>query len=108
MKQEFMTFVRDIDQLCEKWRQRPVLAGVTAVPPTAFTPLWLEQLFPPRFRQTRFLLADYQWICLLALVLTFPVGISNLTPLICLNKHYLSNTLVGIYFSRQWGRRACH
>jgi MscS family membrane protein len=61
--------VRAIDQLWIRWQQRPVLAGVTAAPPAIFTPLWLEQLFPPDLRQTRFLLADYQWICLLALVL---------------------------------------
>ncbi|NIL96954.1 MAG: mechanosensitive ion channel [Planctomycetales bacterium] len=61
--------VNAIDPLWNRWRQRPVLAGVTAVRPELFSPLWLEQRFPPHLRQTRFLLADYQWICLLTLVL---------------------------------------
>jgi MscS family membrane protein len=61
--------VAAIDDLWKRWESRPALAGVTVTRPPIFTPLWLEQLFPSRFRKTTLLLADYQWICLLALIM---------------------------------------
>jgi MscS family membrane protein len=59
--------VRSIDELWKRWSDREVLQGVLSHDADPF-PVWLEKQFPQRFRNTTFLLPDYQWMSLLVLV----------------------------------------
>ena len=60
--------VSALDGLWDRWQYRPVIDGIVDPKPELLTPLWLEHQFPASMRATNFLLADYQWIALLALV----------------------------------------
>ena len=61
------------DSLWPKWQER---IGSAADAPEALSfPVWLSNLFPQSMQSTRFLLKDYQWLCLLVLTaLGFLVG----------------------------------
>ena len=49
--------IEAIDELHESWESRKLLK-----------PIWPSSMFPSYLRQTHFLIHDYQWICLLVLV----------------------------------------
>jgi MscS family membrane protein len=57
-----------INELHEKWSDRKPIGGNEAVKPKILTPLWFEGLFPASWTKTRFLLADYQWLSLVGLL----------------------------------------
>ena len=60
--------VKAISDLYERWKNRPAVDGVIKVKPPFLTPFWFRQLFPTQLTNEHFLLADYQWICLLGLI----------------------------------------
>ena len=61
------------DSLWPKWQDR-IESGQSAPKALSF-PVWLSNLFPKSMQETRFLLKDYQWLCLLVLTaLGFLVG----------------------------------
>lgn len=60
--------VAAIDGLYQRWKNRPTVDGVIQVKPPILTPFWFRQLFPTQLTNTHFLLDDYQWICLFALI----------------------------------------
>lgn len=55
-----------IDGLWERWRYRPVLAGIIEADQPL--PEWLKDQFSEQFYQVHFLLEDWQWICLASLI----------------------------------------
>lgn len=60
-------------ELWPKWQDR--MAEGEFLPKALSAPVWVANLFPKSLREKRFLLKDYQWICLLLLtVLGFLVG----------------------------------
>ena len=60
--------VKVIGDLYERWKNRPTVDGTIQAKPRILTPFWFRQLFPAQLTDTHFLLADYQWICLFALI----------------------------------------
>lgn len=60
--------VAAIGGLYADWKNRPPVDGIIHVEPTILTPFWFRELFPAQLTDTHFLLADYQWICLFALI----------------------------------------
>jgi MscS family membrane protein len=60
--------VKSINDLYQRWKNRPALDGAIKVKPPIWTPFWFRQLFPAKLTDTHFLLADYQWICLFGLI----------------------------------------
>ena len=52
-------------ELWPKWQDR--LADGEIAPKALSAPVWVASLFPKSLREKRFLLKDYQWICLLLL-----------------------------------------
>lgn len=60
--------VAQINDLYERWRSRPEVEGLSKGRSARTWDIWLEDQFPKRLRQKRFLLPDYQWICLLVVI----------------------------------------
>ena len=59
-----------IDPLWERWQNKPIATAAATVQSTEKpTAAKLRDAFPSRFHRRRFLLFDWQWICLAALVL---------------------------------------
>jgi MscS family membrane protein len=56
-----------LHSLWRRWRERLELEGVES----ANQPFseWLEEQFPDKMREAHFLLPDYQWVCLLLIIL---------------------------------------
>ena len=60
--------VKVIGDLYQRWKNRPTVEGTIRAKAPTWTPFWFRQLFPQRLTNQHFLLADYQWICLFALI----------------------------------------
>ena len=56
-----------IDDLWERWRSRDPVVGGDRVADETLS-MWIERQFPPPLHEQRFLLRDYQWICLLVVI----------------------------------------
>ena len=57
-----------IGDLYQRWKDRPTTEGIIPTEAPIWTPFWFRQLFPPKLTNQHFLLADYQWLCLFALI----------------------------------------
>jgi MscS family membrane protein len=57
-----------IGDLYQRWRFRPEVKGLQKGQSTRTWDIWLEDQFPASLHHKRFLLPDYQWICLLAVI----------------------------------------
>jgi MscS family membrane protein len=75
-----------IKGLYDRWRDRPEVEGLTKGRSARTWDVWLEEQFPASLRRRRFLLPDYQWICLVAVI--FLGFVSDLVVRSLL--HYLS------------------
>jgi len=63
--------VAAIDELYERWKDHTRADGLSLASeaPKEF-PLWLAEQFPENLLETRLLLPDYQWLCILILIVT--------------------------------------
>ncbi len=76
--------VDSIDELYGRWKGREVAEGVEESLMQETWGLWLEQQFPASLHEVHFLLPDYQWISLMALIL---LGfVADLVVRICLQQ----------------------
>ncbi|MCA9248091.1 MAG: mechanosensitive ion channel [Planctomycetales bacterium] len=60
--------VAEIEPLWMRWQDRERVEGLAVAEERPTVSVWLAQQFPARLRATRFLLPDYQWLSLLALI----------------------------------------
>ncbi|MEC7501234.1 MAG: mechanosensitive ion channel family protein [Planctomycetota bacterium] len=58
-----------IGDLYQRWKDRPTIGpGIIPTDAPIWTPTGFEKLFPHQLTNQHFLLADYQWLCLFALI----------------------------------------
>ena len=60
--------VDEIEDLWDRWQDRPIVKGLVENNMKQPFEVWLRMQFPENLRQQRFLLPDYQWICLFVLI----------------------------------------
>ena len=61
--------VDSLDEVWRRWADRPLVEGLSPNHTASrIDERWVESLFPSALRQTHFLLPDYQWLCLLIII----------------------------------------
>ena len=60
--------VAAIEKLWNRWQDKARVEGLAIATESPTFSVWLARQFPPSWRETHFLLPDYQWLSLLALI----------------------------------------